>query len=230
MSVTSGADIQLSQVIKTFQTGASPTPVLKGVDLHVGAGETIAITGASGSGKTTLLQLIGALDTADSGEVRVNGRELATLDEEARAQFRNREVGFVFQSHILLPQLTALENVLVPTWAAPQTHALEHSARAKYLLERVGLADRKTHFPGQLSGGECQRVAVARALIMKPSLLLADEPTGSLDYDTAQRLLDLLLALNAEEGATFLLVTHARDCARRMTRQVELRNGVIHPL
>jgi predicted ABC-type transport system involved in lysophospholipase L1 biosynthesis ATPase subunit len=230
MSVTSGADIQLSQVIKTFQTGASPTPVLKGVDLHVGAGETIAITGASGSGKTTLLQLIGALDTADSGEVRVNGRELATLDEEARAQFRNREVGFVFQSHILLPQLTALENVLVPTWAAPQTHALEHSARANYLLERVGLADRKTHFPGQLSGGECQRVAVARALIMKPSLLLADEPTGSLDYDTAQRLLDLLLALNAEEGATFLLVTHARDCARRMTRQVELRNGVIHPL
>jgi predicted ABC-type transport system involved in lysophospholipase L1 biosynthesis ATPase subunit len=176
------------------------------------------------------LQLIGALDTADSGEVRVNGRELATLDEEARAQFRNREVGFVFQSHILLPQLTALENVLVPTWAAPQTHALEHSARANYLLERVGLADRKTHFPGQLSGGECQRVAVARALIMKPSLLLADEPTGSLDYDTAQRLLDLLLALNAEEGATFLLVTHARDCARRMTRQVELRNGVIHPL
>jgi lipoprotein-releasing system ATP-binding protein len=230
MSVTSGADIQLSQVIKTFQTGASPTPVLKGVDLHVGAGETIAITGASGSGKTTLLQLIGALDTADSGEVRVNGRELATLDEEARAQFRNREVGFVFQSHILLPQLTALENVLVPTWAAPQTHALEHSARANYLLERVGLADRKTHFPGQLSGGECQRVAVARALIMKPSLLLADEPTGSLDYDTAQRLLDLLLALNAEEGATFLLVTHARDCAHRMTRQVELRNGVIHPL
>jgi predicted ABC-type transport system involved in lysophospholipase L1 biosynthesis ATPase subunit len=230
MSVTSGADIQLSQVIKTFQTGASPTPVLKGVDLHVGAGETIAITGASGSGKTTLLQLIGALDTADSGEVRVNGRELATLDEEARVQFRNREVGFVFQSHILLPQLTALENVLVPTWAAPQTHALEHSARANYLLERVGLADRKTHFPGQLSGGECQRVAVARALIMKPSLLLADEPTGSLDYDTAQRLLDLLLALNAEEGATFLLVTHARDCARRMTRQVELRNGVIHPL
>jgi len=228
MSVTSGADIQLSQVVKIFKTGVSPTSVLKGVDLQIAAGDTIAITGASGSGKTTLLQLIGALDTADSGDVRVNGRELATLNEVARAQFRNREVGFVFQTHILLPQLTALENVLVPTWASPQVHAPEHRARANYLLERVGLADRKTHLPGQLSGGECQRVAVARALIMKPSLLLADEPTGSLDYDTAQRLLDLLLALNAEEGATFLLVTHARDCARRMARQVELRNGVIN--
>jgi predicted ABC-type transport system involved in lysophospholipase L1 biosynthesis ATPase subunit len=230
MSLTSGADIQLTQVVKTFQTGASPTPVLKGVDLHVAAGETLAITGASGSGKTTLLQLIGALDTADSGEVRVNGRELATLDEQARAHFRNREIGFVFQAHILLPQLTALENVLVPTWVSPQAHAVEHLARAHHLLERVGLADRKTHFPGQLSGGECQRVAVARALIMKPALLLADEPTGSLDYDTAQRLLDLLLALNTEEGATFLLVTHARDCASRMARQVELKNGVMNQL
>jgi predicted ABC-type transport system involved in lysophospholipase L1 biosynthesis ATPase subunit len=230
MSTTSGADIQLTKVIKTFQTGASLTPVLKGVDLHVAAGDTIAITGASGSGKTTLLQLIGALDTADSGDVRVNGRELAALDEQARAHFRNREIGFVFQAHILLPQLTALENVLVPTWASSKSETHEHLARAHHLLERVGLADRKTHFPGQLSGGECQRVAVARALIMKPSLLLADEPTGSLDYDTAQRLMDLLLALNAEEGATFLLVTHARDCARRMARQVELRNGIINQL
>ena len=227
MSLTSGADIQLTQVVKTFQTGASPTPVLTGVDLHVPAGETLAITGASGSGKTTLLQTIGALDTADSGDVRVNGRELATLDEQARAHFRNREIGFVFQTHILLPQLTALENVLVPTWASSRTETPEHLARAHHLLERVGLADRTSHFPGQLSGGECQRVAVARALVLKPSLLLADEPTGSLDYDTAQSLMDLLLALNAEEGATFLLVTHARDCARRMARQVELKNGVI---
>lgn len=228
MRVTSGADIQLSHVVKTFQTGASPTPVLRGVDLQIAAGETLAITGASGSGKTTLLQIIGALDAADTGDVRVNGRELASLDEQARSHFRNREIGFVFQAHILLPQLTALENVLVPTWASPPTHALEHVARANYLLERVGLTDRKTHFPGQLSGGECQRVAVARALIMKPSLLLADEPTGSLDYDTAQSLMELLLALNTEEGATLLLVTHAREYASRMSRQVELKNGVIH--
>lgn len=229
MVASAGADIQLSQVVRTFQrAGASPTPVLKGVDLHVTAGETLAITGASGSGKTTLLQIIGALDVADSGDVRVNGRSLAALDESARAHFRNREIGFVFQLHYLLPQLTALENILVPTWATHSAHAQEHLARAHRLLERVGLSERRAHFPGQLSGGECQRIAVARALIMKPSLLLADEPTGALDYTTAQQLIDVLLELNADEGSTLILVTHARDCALRMSRQVELRNGMIH--
>jgi predicted ABC-type transport system involved in lysophospholipase L1 biosynthesis ATPase subunit len=228
MNASGGADILLSQVFRTFSpANTAPTAVLRGVDLHVKSGETIAITGASGSGKTTLLQIIGTLDTADSGDVRVNGRELCSLDEEARGAFRNREIGFVFQSHHLLPQLTALENILVPTWATHASHAQEYRARAAALLERMGLADRCTHFPSQLSGGERQRIALARALIMKPCLILADEPTGALDYDKAQQLIDLLIELNREEGATLLLVTHSKDCAARMSRQVELRNGII---
>lgn len=228
MNASGGADILLSQVFRTFSpANTAPTAVLRGVDLHVKSGETIAITGASGSGKTTLLQIIGTLDTADSGDVRVNGRELCSLDEEARGAFRNREIGFVFQSHHLLPQLTALENILVPTWATHASHAHEYRARAAALLERMGLADRSTHFPSQLSGGERQRIALARALIMKPCLILADEPTGALDYDKAQQLIDLLIELNREEGATLLLVTHSKDCAARMSRQVELRNGII---
>jgi lipoprotein-releasing system ATP-binding protein len=228
MASSSGADISLANVFRTFSSAnIAPTPVLRGIDLHVASGETIAVTGASGSGKTTLLQIIGALDTADSGEVRVNGRELGSFDDQARAAFRNREIGFVFQSHHLLPQLTALENILVPTWATHRSQENEHLARARDLLERMGLSDRSMHFPGQLSGGERQRIALARALMMKPCLILADEPTGALDYDAAQQLIDLLLELNHDEGATLMLVTHSRDCALRMARQVELRNGLI---
>jgi len=225
--MTGGADVMLTNVTRTYHPpNGVPTHVLRGVDLHVAAGETLAVTGPSGSGKTTLLQIIGALDTADSGEVRVNGRELGTLDAAARASFRNREVGFVFQAHHLLPQLTALENVLVPAWAARKVEE-EHRARAHRLLERVGLKDRLTHFPGQLSGGEQQRVAIARALIMSPCLLLADEPTGALDHETAQHLMSLLLELNRDEGATLILVTHASACAERMSRRVNIRNGRI---
>jgi predicted ABC-type transport system involved in lysophospholipase L1 biosynthesis ATPase subunit len=228
MGSSTGADIMLANVFRTYSSAnTTPTPVLRGVDLQVPAGESIAISGASGSGKTTLLQIMGTLDMADSGEVRVNGRELGALDEASRATFRNREIGFVFQSHHLLPQLTAFENILVPTWAADGSHALEHQARARHLLDRIGLADRSRHFPGQLSGGEQQRIALARALIMKPCLILADEPTGALDYDTAQHLIELLLELNRDEGATLVLVTHSRACAQRMSRQVELRNGII---
>lgn len=228
MTASSGADIILANVFRTFATANTPpTPVLRGVDLQVASGETVAISGASGSGKTTLLQIMGTLDRADSGEVRVNGRELGSLDEPSRAAFRNREIGFVFQSHHLLPQLTALENILVPTWAADASHATEYHARARHLLDRIGLADRRMHFPGQLSGGECQRIALARALIMNPCLILADEPTGALDYETARRLIELLLELNRDQGATLVLVTHSRDCAQRMSRQVELRNGII---
>ena len=225
--MTGGADVMLTNVVRTYHPqGGVPTEVLRGVSLHVAAGETIAITGPSGSGKTTLLQLIGALDTADGGEVRVNGRELGTLDEVGRASFRNREVGFVFQAHHLLPQLTALENVLVPAWANRHV-ADEQRIRAQHLLERVGLNARMTHFPGQLSGGEQQRVAIARALIMSPCLLLADEPTGALDHEAAQHLMDLLLELNRDEGATLILVTHASACAARMSRRVKIRNGII---
>lgn len=228
MVSSGGADITLSRVFRTFPSAnTSQHPVLRGIDLHMAAGETLAVTGASGSGKTTLLQIIGALDSADSGEVRVNGRDLGSLDEQSRAAFRNREIGFVFQSHHLLPQLTAIENILVPTWAAHRSQKDEYQARAHYLLDRMGLSKCNMHFPGQLSGGERQRIALARALMMKPCLILADEPTGSLDYDTAQRLIDLLLECNCDEGATLILVTHSRDCALRMSRQVELRNGII---
>jgi lipoprotein-releasing system ATP-binding protein len=217
----------LTNVTRTYRPpNGVPTEVLRGVDLHVAAGETLAVTGPSGSGKTTLLQLIGALDTADGGEVRVNGREVGTLDEAARAAFRNREVGFVFQAHHLLPQLTALENVLVPAWASKRVSEEQH-VRAQHLLERVGLADRLAHFPGQLSGGERQRVAIARALVMSPSLILADEPTGALDHETAQHLMDLLLELNRDEGATLILVTHASACAGRMGRRVKICKGRI---
>ena len=229
MGSSGGADITLARVFRTFSSAnTSPSPVLRGIDLHVASGETLAITGASGSGKTTLLQIIGALDRVDSGEVRVNGRDLGSLDEQSRAMFRNREIGFVFQSHHLLPQLTAIENILVPTWAAHHSQKDEHQARAQYLLARMGLSDHSMHFPGQLSGGERQRIALARALMMTPCLILADEPTGSLDYDTAQQLIDLLLECNRDEGATLVLVTHSKDCALRMSRQVELRNGLIN--
>ena len=225
--MTGGADVMLTNVTRTYRPpNGVPVEVLRGIDLNVAAGETLAITGPSGSGKTTLLQLIGALDTADSGEVRVNGRELGTLDETDRAKFRNREIGFVFQSHHLLPQLTALENVLVPAWASGRVEE-ERQARAHHLLTCVGLGDRLTHFPGQLSGGEQQRVAIARALIMSPCLILADEPTGALDQDTAQHLMGLLLELNRSEGATLILVTHASACAARMNRCVKICNGRI---
>jgi len=230
MASSNGADITMTQVFRTFSaSNTAPTPVLRGVDLEITSGETIAITGASGSGKTTLLQIMGTLDAADSGEVRVNGRELGSLDEQARAAFRNREIGFVFQSHHLLPQLTAIENVLVPTWATQASCTAEYQARAHALLDRIGLADRSMHFPSQLSGGERQRIALARALMMKPCLVLADEPTGALDYDTAQHLIDLLLELNRDEGSTLVLVTHSKACALRMSRHVELRNGMIQP-
>lgn len=222
--MSGGADVVVDNVCRTFSvSGGVPVEVLRGVSLHVAAGETLAVTGPSGSGKTTLLQIIGALDGADSGEVRVNGRELGALDEAARGAFRNREVGFVFQSHHLLPQLTALENVLVPAWAGKADDACV--ARARRLLDRVGLSERTGHFPGQLSGGERQRVALARALVMEPCLLLADEPTGALDHRNALSLVDLLAELNRESGTTLIVVTHAEDCASRMGRRVRLENG-----
>lgn len=222
--MSAGADVRVEGLVRTFRVpGGVPVEVLRGVSLHVAAGESVAVTGPSGSGKTTLLQLIGAMDRPDGGEVRVNGRELGGLDEQARARFRNREVGFVFQAHHLLPQLTALENVLVPAWGAAPCEARQ--ARAAQLLRRVGLGERLAHFPGQLSGGERQRVAVARALVMAPCLVLADEPTGALDQAAARALVDLLLELNGEERTTLIVVTHAEACAQRMGRRVSLCGG-----
>lgn len=226
--MSDGADVRVEGVTRTFRVpGGVPVEVLRGVDLRVAAGESVAVTGPSGSGKTTLLQLIGALDAPDAGEVRVNGRALDALDEAERLRFRNREVGFVFQAHHLLPQLNALENVLVPVWASGVDDRLRE--RAAHLLGRVGLGDRMTRFPGQLSGGERQRVAVARALVMEPGLVLADEPTGALDQAAAQALVDVLLDLNREERATLIVVTHSELCAQRMGRRVELKGGTVKP-
>lgn len=197
--------------------------VLRGVSLTVCAGETVAIVGPSGSGKSTLLNLIGTLDTPDSGSLTLAGEELGSLDELQLARVRNRAIGFIFQSHHLLPQCTVLENVLVPT--IPLGDGAAATKRAERLLERVGLKERLAHRPGQLSGGERQRVAVVRALINQPRILLADEPTGALDRASAGTLARLLLELNREERTALIVVTHSLELARQMERVLELRDG-----
>ena len=220
--------LKLIDVCKRYEspTGTEAVPVLRGISLEIGRGESAAIVGPSGSGKSTLLNIIGTLDRPSSGQVLLDDRELSRLDDIQLAAVRNREIGFIFQSHHLLPQCTVLENVLVPTLATKDP-ALRNGAveRAKRLLEKVGLGARLTHRPGQLSGGERQRVAVVRALINQPKLLLADEPTGALDRASAQNLADLLVQLNREEGVTLIVVTHAPDLAKRMSRVLELRDG-----
>ena len=222
---------ELHNVTKSYRSDADPVPVLNGIELRIEAGETIAIVGPSGCGKSTLLNLLGALDQPDSGEVRVGGQNLKDLNAEELAAYRNSTVGFIFQLHHLLPQCTVLENVLVPTLARkntdrtalPQRHALRE--RAAKLLEAVGLSHRLDHRPSQLSGGERQRAAVARALINEPKLLLADEPTGSLDRASAARLTDLLAEIREREKITIVMVTHAPELARRMGRVLELVDG-----
>ncbi|MCD6049239.1 MAG: lolD 4 [Verrucomicrobia bacterium] len=205
--------------------GAAPLYILKEVTLDIAQGEAVAIIGPSGSGKSTLLNVLGTLDKPTSGKVTFAGRDVTQLDELALAALRNREIGFIFQSHHLLPQCTVLENVLVPTLASGSTRGTETVARAKRLLDRVGLSPRSNHQPGQLSGGERQRVAVVRALINQPKLVLADEPTGALDRVSADKLAQLLVELNKEEGVTLILVTHALDLAKKMGRILELQDG-----
>jgi predicted ABC-type transport system involved in lysophospholipase L1 biosynthesis ATPase subunit len=200
-----------------------PLSVLSGIDLRIEAGTSLAIVGPSGSGKSTLLNLIGGLDRPTTGRVLLEGQDLATLDEAALAQLRSRELGLVFQSHHLLPQCSIWENVLLPTLACDEAPSwADREARARLLLEQVGLSDRVTHRPGQLSGGECQRAAVARALINGPKLLLADEPTGSLDAATSAQVADLLLGL---DQITLIVVTHAPELAERLDRQLDLGAG-----
>lgn len=217
--------VEISRLTKTYRAsdGSDAVAVLQDLDLQIAAGETVAILGPSGSGKSTLLNIIGALDHADSGEVRVAGQDLTKLSEDALASFRNATVGFIFQLHHLLPQCSVLENVLVPTLAQP--HVDGRPARAEQLLDAVGLKHRLHHRPGQLSGGERQRAAVARALINEPKLLLADEPTGALDRVNAARLADLLIEMNRTHGLPIVMVTHAVDLARRMGRVFELVDG-----
>jgi ABC-type lipoprotein export system ATPase subunit len=220
--------LKLSGVTLRYESdGAAPVEVLKGVSLEVARGESLAIMGPSGSGKSTLLNLIGTLDRATSGEVVLAGQDLSKLDEAALAAVRNRQIGFVFQAHHLLPQCTVMENVLVPTLANKESSAKDAAQRAERLLKRVGLGERMTHRPGQLSGGERQRVAVVRALINQPQLLLADEPTGALDRASAEQLAQLLLELNREENVTLIVVTHAPDLAHKMGRVLELKDGVL---
>ena len=219
--------LELSQISKTYDSGDTATAVLDDINLQVHTGESLAIVGPSGCGKSTLLNLIGLLDTPTSGTITFNGEGLEGFDETARAAFRNRSIGFVFQLHHLLPQCTALENVLVPTLAGtPDPDAPE---RARQLLDRVGLGHRVNHRPGQLSGGERQRVAVVRALINQPDLLLADEPTGALSEEGSGALTDLLLELNAEHKMGLIVVTHAPDVAARMANVFELKAGKLAP-
>jgi len=198
--------------------------ILKGINLEIKSGEVVAIIGASGSGKSTLLGLLAGLDEASAGRVMIGDTELGALDEDGRALFRGREIGFVFQSFQLLPALTALENVMLPL--EMQGHA-DARAQADHFLERVGLAERTDHYPRQMSGGEQQRVAIARAFASKPRILFADEPTGNLDTATGQRIIDLLFELNREEGTTLVLVTHDLKLAERCDRRLELEAGAM---
>ncbi len=196
--------------------------LLQGVDLSIAAGETVAIVGASGSGKSTLLGLLAGLDEPTEGRVAIGGQDLFALDEDGRARLRGEKVGFVFQAFQLLPNLTALENVMLPLELAGR-----HDARqvAETVLQRVALAERANHYPKQLSGGEQQRVAIARAFAPHPQVLFADEPTGNLDHRTGRRIIDLLFQLNAEQGTTLVLVTHDPHLAARCQRQLELDEG-----
>jgi len=232
--MTEGAPplVDLEDVTKRYSSpaGEDGPPVLRGITLAVPQGEALAVVGPSGSGKSTLLNIIGTLDRPTAGRVRLAGQDLSAMDEETLAEVRSRRIGFVFQLHHLLPQCTALENVLVPALAEVGTVPDEVEDRGRRLLERVGLSDRMGYRPGHLSGGERQRVAVARALINGPPLLLADEPTGSLDREASDRLADLLVELNRADGVTLIVVTHAVGLARRMGRVLELRDGALSPL
>ncbi len=218
--------IDVASLTKTYASPGGPVTVLRDLSLRVAAGESVAIVGPSGSGKTTLLNLLGALDQPSSGSIAIGGVPLAGLDPAAAARFRNRSIGFVFQLHYLLPQCTVLENVLVPRLAGGwEESAADTRARAESLLEQVGLRDRLAHLPWQLSGGEQLRVAIARALINRPKLILADEPTGSLDPATGERIAELLLRTHAGADAALVVVTHNPGLARRMQRTYRLEAG-----
>ncbi|HTQ56042.1 MAG TPA: ABC transporter ATP-binding protein [Bryobacteraceae bacterium] len=218
--------IQVHGLTKTIDTGTHRVDILKGIDLEIPRGQFAAVMGPSGSGKSTLLGLLAGLDTPTSGTIFLDGQEITGLKEDDLAVVRGRKIGFVFQSYHLIPTLTAEENVLLPVELAGNGIA-DGTARARELLARVGLGDRRDHYPVQLSGGEQQRVALARAFMVRPPILMADEPTGNLDSENGRVVLDLLLALNRQEGTTLVLVTHDQELAANADRRIHLRDGRI---
>jgi len=220
--------LELHNITKRFRHPSRPeeVAVLEGLSLEIAAGDAIAVVGPSGSGKSTLLNIMGALDRPSTGTVRLAGKDLAQLGDQELSRIRNREIGYVFQLHYLLPHLTVLENVQVPSLPMGQeADSSDVRNRAVQLLERVGLGEHLDHFPAQLSGGELQRVAVVRALINRPKLLLADEPTGSLDRAASQNLGELLVRLNREEGTTLVVVTHSEELAGLLDPVYALTSG-----
>jgi len=227
--VHEGEVVRAHELAKTYAEGKLHTPVFDGLDFSVHAGETVAILGASGAGKSTLLHLLGGLDTPTAGEVFVAGQRMSALSDAARGKLRNRALGFVYQFHHLLPEFTALENVMLPV-LLNGTSVADATGRARSLLESVGLGHRLEHKPGELSGGERQRAAVARALVNAPGCVLGDEPTGNLDEKTAANVFELMLELNRAKRTSLVLVTHDRRLARRLDRVLELHEGRLREL
>lgn len=218
--------LSLQHIQKTYTTPAGDLTVLKGLNFAISSGETVALVGQSGSGKSTFLHIAGLLDAPTSGVVSVEGRDVTSEKDSILARVRNKAFGFVYQQHHLLKEFTALENVMLPAKFMGMAKE-DVEKRAKVLLEKVGLGERLSHLPSQLSGGEQQRCAIARALMNSPNLLLADEPTGNLDAGTSKEITDLLFGLAQEEGLALLLVTHSKDLAKKCARQVTLKNGVL---
>jgi lipoprotein-releasing system ATP-binding protein len=223
-TASNASGLQVRELTREYTMRGEPLRILRGVSLSLARGDALAIMGPSGSGKSTLLHIVGAIDQPSDGAVLINGRNPFALSEPELAAFRNREIGFVFQEHYLLPQCSVLENVLVPTIVTPDANAAVET-RARMLLDRVGLANRLDHRPSELSGGERQRVAIARALINRPTLLLCDEPTGNLDRTTARSVADVILEMAKAENATLIVVTHSAELAARFIRRMELVEG-----